>query len=154
MTDLSELYQDLILDHSRSPRHFGKPPNANRVALGHNPLCGDRYTVYLAVEGDRITAIGFEGQGCAISKSSASLMTDAVQGKTRAEAEALAQRFQDMVTGKGKDASLGKLQALAGVAQYPIRVKCASLAWHTLRAALDSRKEPVNLEGTEGGGSP
>ena len=144
--DLSELYQDLILDHSRRPHHYGRPAGADRVAIGHNPLCGDRYTVFLALERDRITAIGFEGEGCAISKSSASLMTDAVAGKTRAEAEALTQRFQDMVTGKGKDESLGKLLALAGVAEYPIRVKCASLAWHTLRAALDSKKETVSLE--------
>jgi len=144
--DLGELYQDLILDHSQRPHHFAKPPGANRVALGHNPLCGDRYTVYLVMEGDRIAAVGFEGQGCAISKSSASLMTDAVSGKTRAEAEDLARRFQEMVTGKGKDEGLGKLLALAGVSAFPMRVKCASLAWHTLKAALDSRAEPVTSE--------
>jgi nitrogen fixation NifU-like protein len=144
--DLGELYQELILDHSRRPHHYGRPEGADRVALGHNPLCGDRYSVFLAMDGDRIAAIGFEGEGCAISKSSASLMTDAVAGKTRAEAEALAQRFQDLVTGKGRDESLGKLLALAGVAAYPIRVKCASLAWHTLRAALASKKDTVSLE--------
>ncbi len=142
MTGVKELYQDVILDHSRSPRNYRKLADANRKAVGRNPLCGDQFTVYLRVDGDRIADVAFEGQGCAISKSSASMMTDAVKGKTVPEAEALFDAFHGLVTGEAggaPDPRLGKLVAFQGVSVFPVRVKCASLAWHTLRAAL--RKE-------------
>jgi len=143
MSDLSDLYQEVILDHNRRPRNFGPLPGANRDAKGHNPLCGDRISLALVVESDRIADIKFEGNGCAISKASASLMTDAVKGKTLAEADALFRQFQAVITAPiGQDVdvdrleSIGKLAALAGVREFPVRVKCASLAWHTLVAAL------------------
>ncbi len=138
MSQLGDLYQDLILDHSRRPRNFGPLEGANRRAEGFNRLCGDRLTLYLQLDGDRVAKARFEGSGCAISTASASLLTEAVQGKTRAEAEALFERFHALVTGQpGADASgLGKLAAFAGVSEYPARVKCASLAWHTLHSAL------------------
>lgn len=150
MPDLSELYQQTIIEHNRSPRNFKKPPQANRAAEGNNPLCGDRINLYVQVEGDRIADIGFQGSGCAISKASASLMTAAVKGMTAAEAEALYRTFHDMVTG-GPDApadpaTLGKLAAFAGVRAFPARVKCANLAWHTLRAALQGQADPVSTE--------
>jgi nitrogen fixation NifU-like protein len=147
MPDLRALYQEVILDHSRNPRNFHKLADANRTALGRNPLCGDQFTVYLRMEGDRIADIGFEGQGCAISKSSASMMTLAVKGKTQAEAGELFDRFHHLVTGKGSDAeSLGKLVVFQGVSEFPVRVKCASLAWHTLQAAFEGKEAPVSLE--------
>jgi nitrogen fixation protein NifU and related proteins len=147
MNDLRELYQEVILDHSRRPRNFGACPNCNRDAKGHNPLCGDRLAVHLDVEGDIIRDAHFEGQGCAISVASASLMTEMVKGKTVAEAKALFEQFHAMVT--GEDASgtdLDKLEVLAGVRDYPVRVKCATLAWHTLAAALDNSHMPVVTE--------
>ena len=147
MPDLKALYQEVILDHSKNPRNFQKLDPADRKALGRNPLCGDQYTVYLRMDGDRIADIAFEGQGCAISKSSASMMTQAVKGKTEREAEALFDRFHDLVTGKEADPeSLGKLAAFQGVSEFPIRVKCASLAWHTLRAAVEGKEFPVSIE--------
>ncbi len=139
MTDLRALYQEVILDHSRAPRNHRRLADANRRAVGRNPLCGDQFTVYLRLEGDRIAEATFEGQGCAISKSSASMMTDAVKGKTVPEAEGLFDAFHALVTGEpGADADprLGKLAAFQGVSIFPVRVKCASLAWHTLKAAL------------------
>ena len=146
MADLKALYQEVILDHSKNPRNFHKLEPADRTALGRNPLCGDQFTVYLRMDGDRIAEIGFEGQGCAISKSSASMMTQAVKGKTEDEAEDLFDRFHDFVTGKGADPeSLGKLAVFQGVSEFPIRVKCASLSWHTLKAALEA-KGTVSLE--------
>jgi nitrogen fixation protein NifU and related proteins len=150
VTDLTELYQQTIIEHNRSPRNFKQVAGANRTAAGDNPLCGDRISVSLRLEGDVITDIGFQGSGCAISQASASLMTGAVQGKTRVEAEALFRAFHDMVAG-GADApadpkTLGKLAAFAGVRQFPARVKCANLSWHTLRAALDAAAEPVSTE--------
>ena len=146
MADLKELYQEQILDHSKNPRNFHKLEPADRTALGRNPLCGDQFTVYLRMEGDRIAEIGFEGQGCAISKSSASMMTVAVKGKTEDEAERLFDRFHDLVTGKEADPeSLGKLAVFRGVSEFPIRVKCASLSWHTLKAALEA-KGSVSME--------
>jgi len=152
MSDLTDLYREVILDHNRRPRNFGPLDGENRRAEGHNPLCGDRLTVHLRVDGDRIAAISFEGSGCAISKASASLMTDAVKGGTVADAEALFERFHAMVKTPidrpvDEDA-LGKLAALAGVREFPMRVKCASLAWHTLRAALSSTTagSPVKTE--------
>ena len=145
--DLRELYQDVILDHSRNPRNFHKVDPADRQADGTNPLCGDRVTLYLKLDGGTIADVGFQGQGCAISKSSASMMTDALKGKTEAEARALFEKFHDMVTGQGKpDAkALGKLAVFAGVSEFPGRVKCASLAWHTMKAALD-RSQKVTME--------
>lgn len=147
MSDLRELYQEVILDHSRRPRNFGACPNCNRDAKGHNPLCGDRLAVHLDVEGDTIRDAHFEGQGCAISVASASLMTEMVKGKTVAEAKALFEQFHAMVTGgdAGGD-DLDKLEVLAGVRDYPVRVKCATLAWHTLAAALDNSHMPVVTE--------
>ena len=143
MSDLTDLYQEVILDHNRRPRNFGALEGANRAAHGHNPLCGDRLTVYVTVDGDRISGIAFEGSGCAISKASASLMTDAVKGLDLADAADLFDRVQAMVTTPVdqpvEDESLGKLAALAGVREFPVRVKCATLAWHTLKAALSGQ---------------
>jgi nitrogen fixation NifU-like protein len=148
MSDLRELYQELILDHSRKPRNFQKLPEANRTAEGYNPLCGDQITVYLKMDGDRIEDVSFQGAGCAISKASASLMTAALKGKTRAEADALFENFHQMVTGQetADPAALGKLAVFAGVCEFPVRVKCASLPWHTLHAALAGEKDPVTTE--------
>ncbi|KAA0253390.1 MAG: SUF system NifU family Fe-S cluster assembly protein [Acidobacteria bacterium] len=150
MTDLAELYQELILDHNRAPRNYGTIPDPNRKALGHNPLCGDQFTLFLRVEEDVVKEVVFQGKGCAISKASASLMTEAVKGKTVAEAEALFRRFHELVTGppdaKADTKGLGKLAVFAGVREYPARVKCASLAWHTLHAALEGRDETSTEE--------
>ena len=142
-----ELYQEVILDHNRRPRNF-RTIERGRHAEGYNPLCGDRLTVYLKLDGDRIQDASFQGSGCAISKASASLMTDIVKGKTIAEAEALFERFHRLITRSVEDPvdDLGKLSVFAGVRQYPARVKCASLAWHTLRAATDARNEVVSTE--------
>ncbi len=140
MTALADLYQELILDHNRTPRNFGVLADANRSAVGHNPLCGDQLVVQLKVEDDRIVAVAFQGKGCAISKASASLMTEAVRGKTTEEAEALFARFHDLLTGppdvKADARSFGKLAVFSGVREFPVRVKCATLSWHTLQAAL------------------
>lgn len=141
MSDLQELYQSVILDHNRSPRNFGPLDGATGTADGKNPLCGDQVSVAVRLEGDRLDAVRFTGSGCAISKASASLMTAAVQGKTREEVDALFHRFHALVTGTLPPAEmtkeqLGQLIVFSGVSRYPIRVKCASLAWHTLRAAL------------------
>ena len=140
MSDLRELYQEVILDHNKRPRNFQKLEGANRTAEGYNPLCGDQITVYLSVEDNVIKDISFQGSGCAISKASASLMTTSVKGKTQAEAEVLFDRVHTMLTGE-RDTTvdpheLGKLAVLSGVCEFPARVKCASLAWHTLHAAL------------------
>jgi nitrogen fixation NifU-like protein len=146
--ELKDLYQDLILDHNRSPRNFRKLAAANHRAEGFNPLCGDKLTLYLDTEGDRIADIGFEGSGCAISVASASLMTESLKGKTEAEARVLFERVHGMLTGAGDadDPALGKLAALGGVRAYPTRVKCATLCWHTLVAALDQRAQAVSTE--------
>jgi len=149
-TELQELYQDVILDHNRRPRNYRALERA-RQAEGFNPLCGDDITVYLRLDGDVIADVSFQGSGCAISKASASLMTESVKGKTAADARALLERFQRMIMSSPDSAPidqdhLGKLAAFAGVRQFPARVKCASLAWHTLRAALDSREEVVSTE--------
>jgi nitrogen fixation NifU-like protein len=149
MGSLSSLYQDMILDHNRSPRNYGRLENANRRVEGHNPLCGDQLTVWLRMEGERIQEAAFEGSGCAISKASASLMTSAVKGKSRPEAEALFAQFRKLVTGElGPDEAetLGKLAVFSGVSEYPVRVKCASLAWHALKAALDGPDTVVSTE--------
>ena len=148
--ELDELYQSVILDHNKSPRNFRELPPPARHADGHNPLCGDRLTVWVDLDGDTVKDVAFLGNGCAISKASASLMTAAVKGKRRAEAVALADEFQRLVTGKlageRERKALGKLQALGGVSEYPVRVKCASLAWHTLKAALAGAAEPISTE--------
>jgi len=138
MSDLSDLYQEVILDHNRRPRNFHPLAEASHTAEGYNPLCGDRLKLYLKLDGDTIEDVSFEGAGCAISKASASMMTDALKGKSVNEANALFDRFHRMVTtppGQSVE-DMGKLSALAGVREFPVRVKCASLAWHTLRAAL------------------
>ena len=148
-TDLRDLYQDVIVDHGRRPRNFGRLEHASHRAEGYNPLCGDRLTLYLRLSGEVIAEAGFEGVGCAISTASASLMTEALKGKTIAEAEALFAGFHALLTDSGAAAvpvPLGKLQALAGVRAYPSRVKCATLAWHTLHAALHRTSAPASTE--------
>ena len=149
MSELTDLYQEVILDHNRRPRNWGTLAEATHRADGYNPLCGDKLKLHLHIDaGKRIDAVSFEGSGCAISKASASLMTESMKGKSIAEATALFNRFQQMITAPPESPvdHLGKLAALAGVRQFPIRVKCASLAWHTLRAALDARDEVVSTE--------
>ena len=147
-SDLNDLYQEVILDHNRRPRNFHAIADATHSAEGYNPLCGDRLTLFVQIEGDRIADVAFEGSGCAISKASASLMTESVKGKTIAEADALFHRFQRMITSPPDRSAdqLGKLTVLAGVRQFPVRVKCASLAWHTLHAAMNARDELVSTE--------
>jgi nitrogen fixation NifU-like protein len=139
MADLNELYQEVILDHNRRPRNFRTIEPASHRADGHNPLCGDRLSLYVQVEGGHIADVAFQGSGCAISKASASLMTDAVKGQSLDDARDLFQRFHRMVTTPPDEPveNMGKLSVLAGVRAFPVRVKCASLAWHTLKAALD-----------------
>jgi nitrogen fixation NifU-like protein len=150
MADLTELYQQVIIEHNRSPRNFKKLSAPNRRAEGDNPLCGDKITLEVQLDGDVITDIGFQGSGCAISQASASLMTSAVQGKTKQEAEALFGRVHEMLTAPAtapvEPSSVGKLAALAGVRRFPMRVKCASLSWHTLHAALQAAAQPVSTE--------
>ncbi|MXZ70047.1 MAG: SUF system NifU family Fe-S cluster assembly protein [Acidobacteria bacterium] len=149
MSELRDLYQEVILDHNRNPHNFRELDGADRHADGHNPLCGDRLAVYVNLDGEKIVDVSFIGSGCAISKASASLMTDAVRGKTLSEARELFQQFLTLVTDDAADADgagLGKLAVFAGVRDYPTRVKCASLAWHTLRAAVDDRHETVTTE--------
>jgi nitrogen fixation NifU-like protein len=145
--DLDDLYQEVILDHNRRPRNFHALADASHQAEGYNPLCGDRLTLYLRIDDGVIREVAFEGSGCAISKASASLMTDAVKGRSTADARALVDRFQRMVTTSPEleVEDLGKLSALAGVREFPVRVKCASLAWHTLKAAME-RKISVSTE--------
>ena len=150
MSELSELYQEVILDHNKSPRNFHKLEGANRKAEGYNPLCGDKVTVYVKLEGDVIKEISFEGSGCAISKASASMMTVSLKGKTTAEAEALFERVHKMLTGerdpKADSLELGKLAVLSGVCNFPARVKCASLSWHTFHAALNGEGRVASTE--------
>jgi nitrogen fixation NifU-like protein len=145
MYDLEELYQEMVLDHSRKPRNFRKLEDANHRAEGFNPLCGDQITLYLKVEGDKIADVGFQGKGCAISKASASMLTENVKGKTAEQAEQVFQAFRRMMTrqpeGDGDAELLGDLEVLSGVSQYPARIKCAILSWHTLDAALKGEEE-------------
>jgi nitrogen fixation NifU-like protein len=157
---LQELYGEVILDHNRRPRNFGRLPGASHSAVGHNPLCGDRVTVYLRLEDGRIEEIAFDGVGCAISTASASMMTEALRGKSLAEARQLFERFHALVTrapaagheeeaaGAGGAPELGKLAAFAGVGEFPMRVKCATLAWHALQSALVSPASPASGAGT------
>ena len=146
--DLKELYRDVILDHNKRPRNFGRIESSNSHAEGHNPLCGDRLTVWLRLKDDRIEDIRFEGKGCAISTASASLMTEAVKGKDKEAVQALYGRIHSLLTQQDAvpDASLGKLAALSGVREFPARVKCASLCWHTLNAALERGEATVSTE--------
>lgn len=147
--ELADLYQQVILEHNKKPRNFKRLETANHTADGHNPLCGDQLTVYLELDGDTVKDVSFEGSGCAISKASASMMTQAVKGKTRAEAETLFSEFHRMVKGEldeeAEANSLGRLKIFSGVRDFPARVKCASLSWHTMHAALES-KETVSTE--------
>jgi nitrogen fixation NifU-like protein len=148
MPDLRDLYQEVLIDHGRRPRNFGRLPEANRRAEGFNPLCGDRITLYLKTRDGVIDDLRFEGAGCAISTASASLMSEALKGKSEADAMALFASFHALVTGHEAEggAPLGKLAVLAGVNEFPARVKCATLAWHTLLAALQEAKQPVSTE--------
>jgi nitrogen fixation protein NifU and related proteins len=150
MSDLRELYQELIIDHSKRPRNFKVLETANRKLEGYNPLCGDKITVFLELEHNRVKNISFQGSGCAISTASASVMTESVKGKTLADVEALFEVFHQMVMGKppaaGNAPELGKLAVFSGVSEFPARVKCATLAWHTLHAALQGTGETVSTE--------
>jgi len=151
MFDLQDLYQEVIIDHNRSPRNFGKLDDATQVAEGYNPLCGDKLNLYLKTEDDVITDVSFDGSGCAISVASASLMTDSLKGKTIEQAEQLFQDFHNLIMEEENPdeeqmQSLGKLAALAGVKQYPARVKCATLCWHTLRSAMQGDAAPAMTE--------
>ena len=148
MSDLNDLYQEVILDHNRRPRNFRRLNRPSHHAEGFNPLCGDRIVLDVQLDGDRIADVAFEGSGCAISKASASLMTDRLKGCTVSEAQELFERFQRMVTSPIDQPldDMGKLSALGGVREFPVRVKCASLAWHTLRAAIDDRSDRVSTE--------
>lgn len=148
MSDLRELYQELILDHSKRPRNYHAMEGPSRTAEGFNPLCGDHFKVYVRLENDKISDLSFEGAGCALSKSSASMMTTVLKGKTMAEAEKLFQDFHQMVTGhrNGNQEELGKLAVFSNVSEFPVRVKCVSLAWHTLHAALEGEANTVSTE--------
>jgi len=148
-TDLGDLYKEMILDHNRRPRNFGDLPSPSRRAEGHNPLCGDRVTVSVVLEGDILKDVRFQGSGCAISKASASMMTESLRGKTRAQAEELFQAFHRLLIEDGASAdpkALGKLVVFSGVREFPVRVKCATLAWHTLRAALENARDIATTE--------
>ena len=153
MSELEDLYQEVIFDHHRRPRNFRVPEGANRHMEGLNPLCGDRLTVYVDLESGRVKDVGFQGTGCAISRASASLMTESVKGKTREEIEALFEKVHEMLLGNARPdeemEDLGKLAALSGIAQFPVRVKCASLAWHTLRAALADDKPAAGADAAQ-----
>ena len=150
MGDLRDLYQEVILEHSKAPRNYRELQNPDRKAEGFNPLCGDHFTVYLQMQGETIQDVVFQGSGCAISKASASMMTQALKGKTRQDADELFERFHNVVTGhaaaNGSDAELGKLTVFSGVSEFPTRVKCATLAWHTLQAALAGTQDAVSTE--------
>lgn len=147
--DLRDLYQEVIFDHNRNPRNFRVMDNPNRKVEGFNPLCGDRLTLFLKLQGDVIEDASFQGSGCAISTASVSLMTEIIKGKTEAEAHQLFETFHEMTTGKSEDIQLeavGKLAVLVGVREYPARVKCATLAWHTLDAALKNQQQSISTE--------
>jgi len=154
MAELEDLYQEVILDHNKRPRNHRSIDGASHHADGYNPLCGDKVSIFVKVDGDRIRDISFQGSGCAISTASASILTETLKGKTRDEAEGLFQKFHDLVTGKGADngSSLGKLAVFSGVSEFPVRVKCATLAWHTLHSALAGSGEVVTTEPPEDAG--
>jgi nitrogen fixation NifU-like protein len=150
VNELYELYQEVILDHNNKPRNYRKMENASKKSEGFNPLCGDRIVIYVQVEGDLVRDVSFEGSGCAISKASASMMTESVKGKSKAEIDLLFKRIHQMLTAAPDTAvdikGLGKLAAFSGVREFPVRVKCATLAWHTLNSALQGQHEPVTTE--------
>ena len=149
MTDLQDLYQELILDHGRRPRNFKALEGASGTAEGYNPLCGDKVKIYVKMDDDIVKDLSFEGAGCAISTASASIMTETLKGKTRAQAEELFHTFHDLVTGQQAQLDapeLGKLAVFSGVSEFPIRVKCATLAWHTLRAAINGEGKVISTE--------
>ena len=148
MPDLRDLYQEVILEHSKAPRNYREIGAANRKAEGFNPLCGDHYTVYAQIDGDTIRDVSFQGAGCAISKASASLMTQSVKGKTLAEFQGIFDKFHSMVTGHASEpgGDIGKLSVFSGVSEYPVRVKCATLAWHALNAALKGQQDSISTE--------
>ena len=154
MSDLSSLYQEVILDHSKRPHNYRVMGGADREADGYNPLCGDKVRIYLKLDGNRISDISFLGSGCAISTASASILTDTLKGRTQAEADALFETFHDLVTGKDlanrESSGLGKLAVFSGISEFPARVKCATLAWHTMRSALAGSQEVASTEGTDG----
>jgi nitrogen fixation NifU-like protein len=148
MGDLRDLYQEVILEHSKAPRNYRELSDASRVE-GFNPLCGDHFTVFIKLENDTVQDVAFQGSGCAISKASASMMTQAIKGKSKDEAEKLFSTFHKLVTeggANGDQADLGKLAVFSGVSEFPVRVKCATLAWHTMKAALEGKQEPVSTE--------
>jgi nitrogen fixation protein NifU and related proteins len=144
--DLTDLYQQLILDHSKSPRNFRVLPDANCTAQGHNPLCGDNYTLYAKMDGDTVKELTFQGSGCAISKASASILTESLKGKSRAEVKALFTKVHEMIMTGKTAVGLGKLEALAGVHKFPARIKCAILPWHAVLAAVQGKGETVTTE--------
>jgi len=149
MSDLRELYQQVILDHNKSPRNFKKLESANRTAEGYNPLCGDHYTLFVEMDGEVIRDLGFQGSGCAISKASASIMSSTLKGKTKGEAESLFDQFHRMVMGEIDSAEaekMGRLAAFSGVSDFPTRIKCASLAWHTMNSILEGSESVVTTE--------
>jgi nitrogen fixation NifU-like protein len=149
LSNLEALYQEVILDHNRKPRNFREMENADRRVEGRNPLCGDEITLWVKLDGDKVADVSFKGSGCAVSKSSASLMTASIKGKTKAESLELFDRFHQMITGKLPETDrekMGSLAALGGVSRFPIRVKCASLAWHALKSALDGTADEVSTE--------
>jgi nitrogen fixation NifU-like protein len=148
MSSLRDLYQEVILDHSRSPRNFRQIPSANHQAEGFNPLCGDRITVFLTLRNGRVEDVSFQGSGCAISTASASMMTEKLKGKTPEEARAIFDSFHSLITGRqdASGADLGKLAVFSGVSEFPIRIKCAALAWHALKAALEGKERTVSTE--------
>jgi nitrogen fixation protein NifU and related proteins len=150
LRDVRDLYQDMILEHSKKPRNFRSLPQANRKAEGYNPLCGDHFTVFLQLENDEVKDISFEGSGCAISKASASMMTATLKGKTKSQAQELFTRFRRLVTSPATEAhdgvDIGKLIVFSGVSEFPVRVKCATLAWHTMLAALEEKSDTVSTE--------
>ena len=150
LRDVRDLYQDMILEHSKKPRNFRSLPQANRKAEGYNPLCGDHFTVFLQFENDEVKDISFEGSGCAISKASASMMTASLKGKTKSQAQELFTRFHRLVTSQASEAhdgvEIGKLVVFSGVSEFPVRVKCATLAWHTMLAALEEKSDSVSTE--------
>lgn len=147
MSDLRELYQEVILDHYKNPRNFFRPNHPSHKAEGYNPLCGDKITLYVNMTGDVVDGLAFEGSGCAISTASASLLTESIKGKTKKEVGILFDQFHGLVTGKTNQSSdLGKLAVFEGVREFPLRIKCATLGWHTLRAALENKQDPVSTE--------
>ena len=144
--DLTELYHQVLLDHNKSPRHFRVLPNANRIAQGTNPICGDSCTIYARMEGDVVQELTFQGSGCAISKASASLLTESLKGKARADVKVMFDKVRDLITTGHSDGDLGKVVALSGVHRFPVRIKCALLPWHAAAAAVEGRGETVSTE--------